>query len=212
LLVATVEFSFGIFTKADAPPGVPLQLEIGTAQITFVNMDAPVDIARQLIDERETFVAFVRNRVGDPELADDIVQDSFVKAMKHAGELRENESAVAWFYRILRRTIIDAYRRREARTRALDAFEAEQEMTAEEERTLCGCLRLLIPTLKPEYAEVIERVELRGEPMESVAKDLQLSASNLRVRLHRGRKQLQERLEQTCRVCAKHGCLDCDCA
>jgi RNA polymerase sigma factor (sigma-70 family) len=177
-------------------------------------MGEPVDIASQLISEREAFLGFVRKRVRDPELAEDIVQDGFTKAMKHAGELRDNESVVAWFYRILRRTIIDAYRRGDARKRALDAFEREVPDTpdVEDQRVLCGCLRLLIPTLKPEYAEVIERVELQGEPLEVVAKDLKLKASNLRVRLHRGRKQLQERLEQTCRVCAKHGCLDCQCA
>ena len=133
--------------------------------------------------------------------------------MKHAGELRDDESVVAWFYRILRRTIVDAYRRRHARSRALDAFEAQSSdaISAEDERALCGCLRLLIPTLKPEYAEVIERVDLQQQPAEAVAKDLNLSATNLRVRLHRGRKQLQQRLEQTCQVCAQHGCLDCQC-
>lgn len=31
------------------------------------------------------------------------------------------------------------------------------------------------------------------------------------LRLHRARKQLRERLEATCRVCSKHGCLDCSC-
>jgi RNA polymerase sigma factor (sigma-70 family) len=176
-------------------------------------MGAPGDIASQLLSEREMFLAFVRKRVQDPELAADIVQDSFLKVMKSAGELRDNESVIAWFYRILRRTIIDAYRRRDTRARALDAFEAEASdtITVEDQRTLCGCLRLLVPTLKPEYAEVIERVELGSEPIENVAQALKVSASNLRVRLHRARKQLQERLEETCRVCAKHGCLDCDC-
>jgi RNA polymerase sigma-70 factor (ECF subfamily) len=176
-------------------------------------MAAADQIEKHLVKEHEAFLGFVRKRVGDPELAADILQESFLKAMKHAGELRDDESVVAWFYRILRRTIIDAYRRRDARSRALDAFEGEshEAMTPEDERTLCGCLRLLIPTLKPEYAEVIERVDLQQQPMETVAKDLNSSANNLRVRLHRGRKQLQQRLEQTCQVCAKHGCLDCQC-
>jgi RNA polymerase sigma-70 factor (ECF subfamily) len=178
-----------------------------------MNMGQPIDIASQLIAEREAFLGFVRHRVRDSELAEDIVQDGFLKAMRHAGELRDNESVVAWFYRILRRTIIDAYRRRDARTRALDAFQAEagETMSPEDEKALCGCLRKLLPTLKPEYAEVVERVDLQGEPIGGVAQDLDVSVNNLRVRLHRGRTQLRERLDETCRVCAKHGCLDCDC-
>lgn len=200
-------------TQADAPPGIPLQLEIERPPITVMNMGQPIDIASQLIAEREAFLGFVRHRVRDSELAEDIVQDGFLKAMRHAGELRDNESVVAWFYRILRRTIIDAYRRRDARTRALDAFQAEagETMSPEDEKALCGCLRKLLPTLKPEYAEVVERVDLQGEPIGGVAQDLDVSVNNLRVRLHRGRTQLRERLDETCRVCAKHGCLDCDC-
>jgi RNA polymerase sigma-70 factor (ECF subfamily) len=176
-------------------------------------MAATIEIEKHLVSEHEAFLAFVRKRIADPELAADIVQESFLKALKGAGQLREGENMVAWFYRILRRTIIDAYRRRDARGRALEQFEAEanQPMSAADERTLCGCLRKLLPTLKPEYAEAVEQVELQQKPVESVAKELGISPGNLRVRLHRGRKQLQERLEQTCRLCAKHGCLDCEC-
>ena len=208
-----VEFTLFILTKADAPPGIPLQLDIRTAPITLINMSAPVDIASQLIAERETFLAFVRKRVTDRDLAEDIVQDGLLKAMKHAGELRGNESVAAWFYRILRHTIIDTYRRRDTRSRALEAFEKETStvVPTEDERAVCACVRKLLPTLKPEYAEVLDRVELQDQPMDKVAKDLKLSSANLRVRLHRGRKQLQQRLEQACRVCAKHGCLDCTC-
>ena len=175
-------------------------------------MAAADQIEKHLVKQHDAFLGFVRKRVGDPDLAADIVQEGFLKAMKHAGELQDDESVVAWFYRILRNAIIDAYRRRDARSRALDTFQMESSaMSPEEERTLCRCLRPLIPTLKPEYAEVVNRVELERQPMEVAAKELNLSVNNLRVRLHRGRKQLQERLEQSCRTCAKHGCLDCTC-
>jgi RNA polymerase sigma-70 factor (ECF subfamily) len=69
----------------------------------------------------------------------------------------------------------------------------------------------LIPTLKPEYADLIQRLDLKGEITDEVAAALDLNANNLRVRHHRARQQLRERLEQTCRMCAKHGCLDCTC-
>ena len=170
-------------------------------------------IEEQLLTELETFTAFARSRVGDPHLAADVVQDSLLKAVKSADQLRENESVTAWFYRILRRKIIDLYRRRATSQAALDRLENELNVPpdAAEERVVCACLESLIPTLKPEYANLIRRLDLGGEAVEVTAAALGLNTNNLRVRHHRARQQLRERLEQTCRMCAKHGCLDCTC-
>ncbi len=67
------------------------------------------------------------------------------------------------------------------------------------------------PALKPEYAELIEKMELADGDPAQVAKQLGINRNNLKVRRHRARQALRERLEETCRVCAKHGCLDCTC-
>ena len=170
-------------------------------------------IEEQLLKQLDAFTAFVRARVSDPHLAADVVQDSLLKAVKSTHQLRDDESVMAWFYRILRHAIIDLYRRRSASQAALDRLgeELNAPPDAEEERTACACLESMIPMLKPEYAELIRRLDLREETAEAVAAALGLNANNLRVRHHRARQQLRERLEQTCRVCAKHGCLDCTC-
>jgi RNA polymerase sigma factor (sigma-70 family) len=170
-------------------------------------------IEEQLLKQLDTFTAFVRGRVGDPHLAADVVQDSLLKAVKSADQLRDDENVTAWFYRILRRTIIDLYRRRGASQRALDRLEQELNTPpdAEEQRTACACVESIIPTLKPDYAELIRRLDLDQKPAEKVGAELGLNANNLRVRHHRARQQLRERVEQTCRMCAKHGCLDCTC-
>lgn len=171
-------------------------------------------IEDHLLNELETFTAFARSRVGDPHLAADLVQESLLKAVKSADQLRDDESVTAWFYRILRRTIIDLYRRRAAAQRAVERLEGELNLPpdAEEERAACACVNALIPTLHPDYAELIRRLDLEGRAPEEVAAAAGLTANNLRVRHHRARRQLRERLEQTCRLCAKHGCLDCTCA
>ena len=170
-------------------------------------------LENQLLQELEKFTAFVRGRVGDPHLAADVVQDSFLKAMKSVDQLRDDESTVAWFYRILRHSIIDLYRRRATSQAALDRLESELNSPpdAEDERAICGCIESLIPTLNTDYAELIRRLDLVGESPENVSAALGMTANNLRVRHHRARRQLRERLEQTCRMCAKHGCLDCTC-
>jgi RNA polymerase sigma factor (sigma-70 family) len=167
----------------------------------------------QLLGSLNEFLAFARGRLGDPELAADVVQESLLKAVRHAGDLRDDESAKAWFYRILRRTIADLCRRNDAQRRLLERArnEPEPEPEPDEERVVCACVQRLLPALKPEYAEVLLRVDLDGADAASVAATLGVTRNNLTVRLHRARRQLRERVEETCRVCATHGCLDCHC-
>src|SRR6266567_572236 len=76
-----------------------------------------------LVGSHREFLAFVERRVGDRALAEEILQDALVKSLAHVAEIRE--SAIGWFYRVLRNAIIDHARRRSAQSRGLDAFAAE---------------------------------------------------------------------------------------
>lgn len=158
-------------------------------------------------------MAYVRRKVGDPDLAEDLFQDSLLKALQKAGDLEDQERLIPWFYRILNNAVVDYYRRRAVETRhqAELAFDSAPDAGTDEWARLCECLRELIPTLKPEYAALIERLDLaEGDPAQ-VAGELNISRNNLKVRRHRARQALRERLEQTCRMCAEHACLDCTC-
>jgi RNA polymerase sigma-70 factor (ECF subfamily) len=77
--------------------------------------------------------------------------------------------------------------------------------------TICTCLDGLLPTLRPGYAELIRRVDLAGESLRTVARDLKITSNNATVRLHRARQVLRETLENACGICSKHGCLNCVC-
>jgi len=167
----------------------------------------------KLLDHRAKLLAFVRGKISNPALAEDILQDSLLKALRAAPELRDEENLVPWFYRILNNAIIDYYRRRAtaSKYRAAYSEEAEPAVEPEDEAALCVCFRELIPTLKPEYAGLIEELELSGGDPAQAARRLGLTRNNLKVRRHRARQALRQRLEETCRLCAKHGCLDCTC-
>ncbi len=159
----------------------------------------------------DAFVAFARKRVADPELAADVVQDSLLKAMKSASTVQDDENVVAWFYRILRNSITDLYRRRATQTKMLDRLAYEVSPDSDEYSEYCQCMDGVINALKPEYATVLREVDLKERPIVDVAGQLKTTVNNLTVRLHRARHQLRERLEQTCQLCSKHGCLNCTC-
>ncbi len=176
-------------------------------------------IVQHLLENESAFRKFVRRRVGEEALVDDILQQSFMQAVAHAHSLHNQESVLAWFYRILRHAVADYYRAQGAEVRRHQAFLDEsaisgslQEPPSDEVRTAaCDCLHRLLPSLRGNYAELIERIDLDGESPEQVARELGISRNNLTVRLHRARQSLRAVLEDACGICSKHGCLNCAC-
>jgi len=80
------------------------------------------------------------------------------------------------------------------------------------ERAACECVLVALDGLKPEYADILRRVDVDGASVEIVARRARISAGNARVRLYRARRALRREVELTCRTCAVHGCFDCTCA
>lgn len=166
-----------------------------------------------LLDQREAFEAFVRKRLGDPQLAADVVQDSLLKALRAEKQPTEEEGVIPWFYRILRHAVIDAHRRRDASARALESYALEVNAApdVEEKRDLCKCVHPLLDSLPPEDAALLRQVDMDGASPTELAAQQGLRVNTMNVRLHRARQKLRTQLETFCRTCATHGCLDCDC-
>lgn len=62
---------------------------------------------------------FIQNRVGTREAAEDVLQAAFVKGLEKGAAVPDEESAIAWFYRVLRNAIFDYYRQRGASDRSV---------------------------------------------------------------------------------------------
>jgi RNA polymerase sigma-70 factor (ECF subfamily) len=166
-----------------------------------------------LVAGREKFLAFLRRQLGDDDISEDILQEAFIKAIRDAPELRDKDQLVPWFYRVLRNAVIDSHRRKAASPQLgdLELLETVPAPDDEAAAELCECFRGLLPSLKPEYAELIESLELKQGSTAAEAARLHVTPTNLKVRRHRARQALRQALEATCRVCAEHHCLDCTC-
>lgn len=177
--------------------------------------EAAPDVTSVLVANHARFLAFLIPRVESREAAEDVLQAAFVKGLEKQGSLRDDESAVAWFFRLLRNAVIDHHRRRDAHERALPRAGGDAEPSIEDERLraeVCRCIHDLVPLLKPEYATVLRRVDLEGESVQELASALQITPNNAAVRLHRARTALKKQLERSCGTCTEHGCLDCTCS
>lgn len=173
------------------------------------------DLTTQLVENHRQFLGFLERRLGDRALAEDILQDAFVKSLEKSDDLRDEGSSVAWFYRLLRNAIIDHYRRSGTRHRALDGLARELEGAVEPppeiRDAICGCVSRLAATLKPEYEQVIRRIEVDGASVHDLAVEAGISPNNAAVRVFRAREALRKQVKASCRTCADHGCLECSC-
>jgi RNA polymerase sigma-70 factor (ECF subfamily) len=172
-------------------------------------------VVAALTENHRRFLSFLEKRVGNRADAEDILQAAFVRGLARAGEIREEDRAVAWFYRLLRNAVVDHWRARASEARAVEALAREQPDASaadpELEAEVCRCFEALLPTLRPEQARLLRRIDLEGARAIDVAEEEGVTANNTMVRLHRARKALRARLEESCRTCATHGCLDCTC-
>lgn len=180
------------------------------AGVTTEPRERPID---RILVQRSRFLRFLQGRIAEPATAEDILQSAYVRALEHDEELRDDESVVAWFYRILRNAVIDHYRRTAARSRAHEELVAEAATTygPQLEATACACIGDVVRDLKDEYRSAIERVDLGSTSIEDFARSEQISANNAYVRLHRARKAVARQLTEVCGACAEHKCLDCTC-
>jgi RNA polymerase sigma factor (sigma-70 family) len=170
------------------------------------------DLTATLVEHHRELLAFVERRVRDRALAEEILQDAFVRGLEKADEIRE--SALGWMYRMLRNAIIDRSRRIATQQKALEALAAEIETQTDAELAdvACKCVATLAKTLKPEYADALQRIDVDGVAVRDYATEAGISASNAGVRVFRARDALRAQLAKACGTCATHGCVDCTCS
>ena len=138
-----------------------------------------------------------------------------MKSIEKANAVRDEQSAVAWFYRMLRNAVIDHHRRAGVRSKAAEAFAREMEGAVqppdEIREEICGCIVRLSETLKPEYADALRRIDVDGVSVASYTSEAGISPSNAGVRVFRAREALRKQVKASCGTCAEHGCTDCRC-
>jgi RNA polymerase sigma factor (sigma-70 family) len=173
------------------------------------------DVVATLVANHRDFLSFVEKRVGNRTVAEDILQEAFVRGVSRIDSLESNESVVAWFYRTLRNAVIDYYRRSAAAARGKEAVARELEDAVEPDletrNMVCACVGRLADTLKPEYATALKRIEVDGLSVQDYAAEAGITANNAAVRVFRARNALRKQVSISCGTCAEHGCLDCTC-
>lgn len=173
-------------------------------------------VVERLLRRKARLLRFLERRVGSRSDAEDLLQTALLRVVAKQRTLRRTDRVLPWFYRILGNLVVDWHRRRAAADAARVRFAADAAASASSTDTelfheVCTCVWDVLVTLRPEYGEIIRRVELDEQPLREAARELGLTPNNASVRLHRARRAFLEGLRLICGACFDHGCLECTC-
>ena len=143
---------------------------------------------------------FIRRRVPDDHVADDLLQETFVRVHRNIGTLQEAERLAAWVYQIARNVVHDHHRRTLNSTVALADTE---NVSADDHEPQPGCptitwLDAMVRSLPDGYREAVQMAEVEEQPQQVVADRLGLSLSGAKSRIQRGRAMLKDLLQRCC--------------
>jgi RNA polymerase sigma-70 factor (ECF subfamily) len=150
--------------------------------------------------------AFLARRVPPGVEADDLLQDVFVRVVRHLGTLRGTDRPEAWLFQIARNALRDTLRarqRRDGRTDPLETdlpAEPDREAVRQAEAELAPCLTAMIGRLAEPYRAAIELTSLQGLTQADAARHAGISVSGMKSRVQRGREQLRHLLVTCCQI------------
>ena len=181
------------------------------------SIDSDGAVRTVLVESYGRFRSYLRKRFKVEAEAEEVLQAFMLRALERSADLRDTNSVRGWLSRILSTTIADFHRQR-SRTIREALFTAEindrfaMDHGAEVDHDVCECLYQYLPLLKTEQAEIIRRIDLAGEPRESIAVETGVTVNNITVRLHRARQALKGHLEEMCTTCQEVSYLACRCS
>jgi len=145
-------------------------------------------------------LAFIRSRVGDVSIADDILQDVFIRIHSRIDTLKDTSKLQSWIYQIARNAVIDHYRARKS-TEGLPESVSLPETDPGDgpPEDIDSCVQSMIRQLPDHYREAVMLSEIEGLTQKEVAERQGVSVSGAKTRVQRGRARMKEMLLDCCR-------------
>ncbi len=142
-------------------------------------------------------LAFIISKVKDKSIAEDILQDVFIKVHQNIASLESKDKLSAWLYTISRNSIFDYYRKNAIKFSDINLDELEHSSKVKNEH-LNSCIEILIKSMPQDYGEVLNASELQGQKQKQIAQSQGLSLPAVKSRVKRGREQLKDKLKACC--------------
>jgi RNA polymerase sigma-70 factor (ECF subfamily) len=146
---------------------------------------------------------YLRHRLADADAADDVLQDVFVKAVRHGQGFCTLDNPRAWLFQVARNALVDRARTGHT-TEPWPEGPAEPAAPAPDAPApvdaLAGCLTRALGELSQEDAAILRACDLEGQTQRAFASAHGLGLPAAKSRLLRARRRLRDRLITACQV------------
>jgi RNA polymerase sigma-70 factor (ECF subfamily) len=163
---------------------------------------------REMIPHLKSLYHFALRLSGNEDDANDLVQDTYLKAYRFLGSYERGSNAKAWLFRILKNSFINNYRKVSKEPSKIDYEEAENFLNTGKasysdsidlrEKMFRGLIGDEVSTalnaLPVDFRAVIILCDVEEFTYEEIAQIIDIPIGTVRSRLHRARKMLREML------------------
>ena len=173
------------------------------------------DLSELLATHREAIVRYIRGMVRNDAEAEDLTQETLLRAYDKLSTLEDPSRLVAWLYRIATNVTHDRFRQASYRHRPVPLEEDEADGCAPalleivsdftprldklmEQREMSSCVQGYIEDLSDPYKAAILLHDVQGLTNPEIAEMLGVSLATVKIRLHRARSKLRSALGEGC--------------
>jgi RNA polymerase sigma-70 factor (ECF subfamily) len=148
---------------------------------------------------------FILAYTKDEWVADDLIQETFIKVQKNLKSVKDPAKLSSWIFRIAHNLCHDHYR--QAKRSSLNQRNIQQEIVSFkeavaqkelEQQQMGECVQDKMDLLPPDYRSVLILSDIMAFSHKEIAEILEISVSNVKVRIHRARKKFRTILEEHC--------------
>ena len=170
----------------------------------------PVDAGVLFEAYHDRIYRYVLGLVRNPAEAEDLTQDTFLRAYRYGDSLRDPDAVRGWLYRIATHACLDRLRQRKPLV-SLDSEEGESclklpvskapsPLDISERKETSACVQRCLDFLPDKYRAVILLHEAHSLTAREIADLLGVTLATVKIRLHRARRMLQQVMERGCAV------------
>ncbi len=178
------------------------------SQLTRDEKQKQKDFDEEIIPHMDALYNFALRLTTDPNDAEDLVQDTIVKAYRFFSSYEKGTNAKAWMFRILKNSFINNYRKTSKKPSQVDydevssyyeSIRAERTETSDLESLMFremmdDDLSHALKRLPEDFRTVVLLCDVDGYTYEEIANMLDVPIGTIRSRLHRGRNLLKTEL------------------
>jgi RNA polymerase sigma factor (sigma-70 family) len=185
------------------------QEEIQATQ-TYSDLEKHRVFEKEFMPHIDSMYNFAFRLTNDEDDANDLVQDTYLKAFRFINSFSEGTNAKAWLFRILKNSFINDFRKKSKEPAKVDYQDVETTYNSEEDAETNQTVDLraesvqdligdeianALNSLPVDFRTVIILCDVEGFTYEEMAKILDIPIGTVRSRLHRARMLLKEKLK-----------------